>query len=249
MKKDLQHIYINMDDSGKISKYENHAIFAGIVFRNSNEKSKFINKYRSIIKDIKCEYCENTIENCSRCCPEIKGFLISNKDRRRIINLSKQFITFSTIIYNKNLSNEIITNKSSKGRFSEYAQRRIIKNTINHLIVNKSLDPNKPIYLHINIDQMPTKSNGYYSLREGLIEELKYGIINFNYAKHFKPIIYGDLEVEVIYKDSKNDRAIQMADIIANSIHQIFVINNNWQSAYEKLKNNLKVDIILRLPN
>ena len=50
MVKNIQHIYINMDDSGKISKYEDFAIFAGIIFKNSNEKSKFINKYKSIIK-------------------------------------------------------------------------------------------------------------------------------------------------------------------------------------------------------
>lgn len=249
MVKNIQHIYINMDDSGKISKYEDFAIFAGIIFKNSNEKSKFINKYKSIIKNIKCQYCNNEISSCNHICPEIKGIIISNKDRRRLINLSKQFTTFSTIIYNKNLSSEIITNKNSKGRFSEYAQRRIIKNSVNYLIKDKSINPNMPIYLHINIDQMPTKSNGYYSLREGLIEELKYGIINYNYAKCFKPIIYGDLQVEVIYKDSKKDCAIQMADIIANTIRQTFVITSDWDSANKKLKENFKIDIILRLPN
>ena len=246
---DIQHIYLNMDDSGKISRFEDCSIFAGIVFTNSDEKSSFVNKYKSIIKNIKCNYCENNNSNCNNDCPEIKGINISNTNRRQLMNLSKKYITFASITYNKNLNSNIINDVGSKGRFCEYAQRRIIKQTIKHLINAKIIDPNKPIYLHVNIDEMPTKSNGYYSLKDGLIEELKYGIRNYNYGITFKPIVNSSLEVQVLYKDSKYDSSIQMADIIANTVRRQFVFNNSWVEFYDYLSNKLNIDVILRLPN
>lgn len=245
---DYQHIYLYMDDSGKISKYEDYAVFAGIVFKDTKEKSKFSNMYRSIVNSIKCKYCNENSEECSQECPEIKAYTIKPSHRRRMINLSKEYTTFSSVIYNKNLRSYIINDKRSKGRFNEYAQRRLIKATINHLISLNIINPNLPLFLHINIDEMPTKSNGYYTLRDGLIEELKYGIQNFNYGIFHKPILYGALQLEVVYKDSKKDFGIQMADILANTVRHSFVINNNWFDTSKYLKEKCHFNVLLRLP-
>lgn len=245
---DMQHIYIYMDDSGKISKFEDYAVFAGIVIKDGKQKSEFNNKYRAIVNSIKCKYCEKTNDNCKNECPEVKAVAISPTHRRRIINLSKSFTTFGVITYNKSLYSHIINDKGAKGRFNEYAQRRIIKNTVQHLINSGAINPNMPVYLHVNIDEMPTKSNGYYSLKDGLVEELRHGIINYNYSKQFKPIIHSDLEIQVIYKDSKKDLGIQMEDILANTIRHSFVINNNWFDTSEYLKRKCHIDVILRLP-
>ena len=67
-----------------------------------------MNKYRSIIEDIKCSYCENAIDLCEKTCPEIKGINISNSDRRRVLNLSGDYTTFGTVIFNKNLKEDIV---------------------------------------------------------------------------------------------------------------------------------------------
>jgi hypothetical protein len=245
---DYQHIYLYMDDSGKISKSEDYAVFAGIVFQNTSEKSKFTNMYRQINEEIKCKYCTEDNQTCSLVCPEIKAFSIKPKHRRRIINLSKEYTTFATVIYNKNLHGYIVNNKASKGRFNEYAQRRIIKTTINNLISRRIINPNLPVYLHVNIDEMPTKTNGYYTLHDGLIEKLRYGIINYNYGTIHKPILHNDLKLNVVYKDSKNDFGIQMADILANTVRHSFVINNNWFETSEYLRAKCHLDILLRLP-
>lgn len=247
---DYQHVYLYMDDSGKISRYEDYAIFAGIVFTNTNQKSEFSNKYRRIINDIKCNYCESQPANCDKKCVEVKASHISNSDRRRIMQLSKKFITFGVIIYNKNIQHkDIIDRPQSKGRFVEYYQRRIIKRTMEKLIFTKQINPNKPIYLHVNIDEMPTKTNGYYTLREGIREEFLSGIINFNYQKTFKPIIFSDFDIDVLYKDSKYDLGIQMADILANTIRRSFTLNNNWFDSYDYITKKLDIDVVLRLPN
>lgn len=247
--KNVQHIYLFMDDSGKISKYEDYAVFGGIVFSDSNEKSMFMNKYRSVIKEIKCSYCQFEIGSCSNTCPEIKGINIKNSDRRRLLNLSGSFTTFGAVIMNKMVRSDIINRVASKGRFAEYSQRRLIKKVVENLISRKIIDPDKDVYLHINIDEMPTKTNGYYTLQEGLFEELKHGIINFNYAVSFPAIINGNLEVQVIYKDSSKDCCIQMADIIANTIRRTLIVNNNWFDSYEYFKKIIKLDVVLRLPN
>ena len=68
----LQTIYINIDDSGKLSKKEIVSIYGGIVFLSKEEKDKFITQYRSIINDIKCHYCNQKEENnCNKTCPEM----------------------------------------------------------------------------------------------------------------------------------------------------------------------------------
>ena len=246
----MQHIYIYMDDSGKISNHEEIAIFAGIVFSTNEEKSTFYNKYNSILKDVKCDYCPQNTSVCDSKCIEIKGNgSLSNSDRRRFIQLSKQFKTFATVIFNRNIFPEIRNNASSKGRFIEYSQRRVIKSIVEHLINDNVIDPQQDLCININIDEMPTKSNGYYSLEDGIYEELAVGILNFDYGKQFPKVIYGNLKVKVVYKDSKYDLGIQMADIIANSIHRAFVFNSNWFETKKYLTDKLGINVLLRLPN
>ena len=243
-----QHIYFYIDDSGKISRFEDYAIFAGIVFTDSKEVSAFKNKYKSILRSIKCTYCEQTADSCSRNCPEVKGVILRSTDRRRVMNLSKQFVTFATVIYNQDLARDIIGRTQSKGRFVEYAQRRLIKETTRFLIGQKLIDPNLPVYMHINIDEMPTKSNGYYTLQEGVREELVNGISNFNYNYVFRPVLFSGFEIQVLYRDSARDVCIQMADIISNTVRHSFIVNSNYYQAKSYLMERQGLNVILRLP-
>ena len=75
----MQEIYINLDDSGKLTKKELLSVYGGIVFLSKKEKDKFITQYRSIINDIKCKYCKNK-STCNKKCPEIKNTNIKNSD-------------------------------------------------------------------------------------------------------------------------------------------------------------------------
>ena len=235
----MQYLYLYIDDSGKLNNNEDYAIFAGILFKSNQERIEFANKYKTIISEIKAKYSSQ----------EIKGSGLHSDDRRRIMMLSKSFTTFGTVIYNKILTTVDMNDKASRGRFEEYAQRRLIKKVINYLKNKNLINVNAPIRLHICIDEMPTKTNGYYTLKNGLYEELKHGIQNWNYGKKFEPIVYGDLKVDVIYKDSKKNIGIQMADIIANTIRRTFVFNGNWFTSRDYVQDKLKIDVLLRLPN
>ena len=47
-----QEIYINLDDSGKLTSKEHVSVYGGLVFFSKKGKDKFITQYRSIVKDI-----------------------------------------------------------------------------------------------------------------------------------------------------------------------------------------------------
>lgn len=196
-----QEIYINLDDSGKLTKKEQISVYGGLVFLSKCEKDKFITQYRSIINDIKCSYCK-VLDKCNHICPEIKNTNIKASDKRRIMNYIKKYYIVALVIKNENVYEHIKDSKAAKGRFIDYSIRRMIKEIIKTLIKNKNINPNKPIKIIINIDQQSTKNNGYYKLHDGLVEELKYGIVNYNYSKTIKPILFSDLEIKISYQDS-----------------------------------------------
>lgn len=150
------------------------------------------------------------------------------------------------IINNGKIYEHIINDKASKGRYIDYALRRMIKGIIINLISNKKLNPNNPVKLVLNIDQQSTKSNGYYNLNDGLIEELKYGIVNFNYGKKHSPILYNDLDIKLTYQKSDKSYVVQAADLVAGTVRKKTIdFYNDSISLYKNLE---FVDYKLFLP-
>lgn len=227
MRKNIQEIYINLDDSGKLTTKERISVYGGLVFLSKKEKDKFITQYRSIINDIKCGYCSNNVECCKKACPEIKNTNIKRNDKRRIMNYIKKYYVIALVIKNDYVYEHIKDNKAAKGRFVDYSIRRMIKEVVNSLIKSNRINPNKPIRLIINIDEQTTKSNGYYNLRDGLIEELKYGIVNYNYSVKLNPIIFSDLDIVISYQDSGKSFLVQAADLLAGTIRKTAIDNKN----------------------
>lgn len=221
----VQEIYINLDDSGKLTSKEKISVYGGIVFLSKMEKDKFITQYRSIINDIKCGYCISK-ENCNHICPEIKNTNVKSNDKRRIMNYIKKYYVVGLIINNEDVYSHIKENKAAKGRFIDYALRRLIKEIIISLIKLKNIDPYIPLKIIINIDQQSTKSNGYYNLKDGLVEELKYGIVNFNYSTKIKPVIFSELEIKLSYQNSRKSYVVQAADLLAGTIRKKVLENN-----------------------
>lgn len=52
-----QEVYINLDDSGKLTSKEHICVHGGVVFLSKCEKDKFITQYKSIVESLKCKYC------------------------------------------------------------------------------------------------------------------------------------------------------------------------------------------------
>lgn len=240
-----QEIYINLDDSGKLTTKEAISVYGGLVFFSKNEKDKFITQYRSIINSMKCKYCDHT-DKCDNKCPEIKNTNIKPADKRRMMNYIKKYFVVALVINNEHVYDHIINNKAARGRFTDYAIRRMIKELVKRLIRFGKVDPNKPLRLIINIDQQTTKSNGYYTLQDGIIEELKYGIINYNYGNTFAPTVFNELDLSLNYQESKGSYVVQAADLLAGTIRKtaLAAIRNN-ANIYEKVSKLAEFVIVL----
>lgn len=209
-------IFTYMDDSGKLTKYENVSIYAGIVFFSKEEKDKFINFYRSINNDIKCKYCHN---KCFKC-PEIKNINIKPTDKRRIFNLLKKYYMIGVIIDNTKVYENIKDSKKARRRFIEYSIRRLTKEYFQDLINKKIINPDDDIIFIFNMDQENTKSDAYYNLRDGIYKELKYGVHNIKNQSNFKPILKNLKEIRFTYHDSKHCYGVQAADLIAGTLRR-----------------------------
>jgi len=225
----IQTIYINIDDSGKLVTGEKVAIYAGLLFTSKKEKDKFITQYRSIVQNLKCKYCNNHIIECKNNsnCPELKHNMLKPKHNRQLMNYIKKYSILCCVINNDNIYPNIKNNTASRGRFLDYALKLLIKQTIKGLIHENLINPNNPVNLVINIDEQTTKTNGYYSLRDGIIEELKYGIYNYNYSIIHKPILNSELDVKICYQKSEKSYLIQASDLIAGTIRRTYLNNIN----------------------
>ena len=243
-----QTIYINLDDSGKLVSNEKVSIYAGLVFLSKNEKDKFITQYRSIVQNIKCKYCKKDITKCSnnKACPELKHNMLKAKHTRQLMNYIKKYSILGCIINNDKVYDNIKKDTSSRGRFLDYSLKLLIKQTIKELIKENLVDANLPTKLILNIDEQTTKTNGYYNLKDGIFEELKYGIYNYNYSKMYNPILHDDLDVRVCYLKSEKSYLIQAADLIAGTIRRTYL--NNIDSITEFSKKINFVNYRLFLP-
>ena len=124
----MQEIYINLDDSGKLTKKELLSVYGGIVFLSKKEKDKFITQYRSIINDIKCKYCKNKIEF------EVAGTryskdLMENKDKIK----NDSVLRLEVVNYKDELAVKILTNVDNNLIELGYVPRYYAKEVANLL--------------------------------------------------------------------------------------------------------------------
>lgn len=236
LRDNLQTIYINLDDSGKLVDTEKVSVYAGIVFTSKQDKDKFITQYRSIVQSIKCKYCKKDSLKCNDKfkCPELKHNMLKPKHNRQLVNYIKKYSTICCVINNDKVYSNIKDNRASRGRFLDYAIKLLIKQVVKSFIKEKRINPDLPIKLIVNIDEQTTKTNGYYNLKDGILEELKYGIINYNYGCILNPIVNSDLEVSICYQKSEKSYLIQASDLIAGTVRNLYLRNINDSMEFSK---------------
>lgn len=249
----IQTIYINMDDSGILMKGnldEPIFVYGGIIFLSKEEKDDFIRQYSALVNNIKPKYCSDFKKdislsqthclthykrNCKYNCPELKSSLIEPSDKRRFLNLIKKYTCSVAVVNNTRLYDSVVKDKASKGRFKDYVTRRLVKEIIKQLISENRINPENPVKLILNLDEQATKSNGYYDLKSGIIEELQYGIVNYNYDTFFTPIL-SNVDVDVYHQDSYNSLCVQAADLIVGEVRhkRIDFLNSQDFSLYSQ---------------
>ena len=82
-------------------------------------------------------------------------------------------------------------------------------------------------------------------MRDGIIEELKYGILNYNYSTFHTPIVNSDLEVNVCYQKSDKSYLIQASDLVAGTIRKLYLNNINDFSEFSKRTEFINYKIML----
>lgn len=91
----IQNIYINMDDSGRLVKGEPEElvfVYGGVFFQSLKEQENFSRQYKALVDLIKPKYCldfrkdlnlqndfclTHNHQNCKYVCPELKSIKFS----------------------------------------------------------------------------------------------------------------------------------------------------------------------------
>lgn len=211
----MKKISIFIDDSGVFHSNHNYFVYAGFCFISDEDKISAKRRYRSLNTRIRRA---NAIEG------ELKASTLERRHKNALFKVLKDEISFSVSVNLSSVRTGIMTDKKSRQRFKDYALKRVVKNLFKKLLEQGLISKNDDIELFVNIDQQGFATNGLYGLGDGILEELKYGITNFNYGTFYPPILEGKFVVHTKSCVSENDYLIQAADILANRI---------WNS-YEK---------------
>ncbi|WP_156018878.1 DUF3800 domain-containing protein [Streptococcus ruminantium] len=217
----MKKISIFIDDSGVFHSNHNYFVYAGFCFISDGDKISAKKRYRSLNTKIKKT---KAIDG------ELKASNIERKHRNALFKVLKDEISFSVSVNLSSVQASVMMDKKSRQRFKDYAIKRVVKNLFKKLIEQGLISKTDDIELFVNIDQQGFATNGLYGLGDGILEELKYGITNFNYGTFYPPILEGKFIVHTKSCVSENDYLIQAADILANRI---------WNS-YEKQVSELR---------
>lgn len=207
------------DDSGVLHKNEpsGYFVYAGYVFTDretlDSAKRKYINANKKIKKSL------NRTD-------ELKAANLAPKHKRALFNSVSEFESVAVVVDISRVYNHILADKKSICRYKDYVLKRCVKNKLSELLSSGSLSKDEDIRIVIYIDEQLTATNGYYDLRDSIMEELKFGIVNFDYGIHHPHLFDGDVQVEILYCDSSMNYLIQASDILANRIWTSYRTNN-----------------------
>lgn len=214
----MQEIIFFFDDSGVLHKKEasGYFVYAGYVFTDREELLSAKRKYVNANKQLK--------EKLGRK-DELKAAKLEAKHRRSLLNCVKQFDSVAVAVNIKKVYDYILADKKSICRYKDYIIKRCVKNKLKRLIANGRIRSDADIAISIYMDEQLTATNGYYDLRDSIREELKYGIVNFDYGTRHESLFEQNVVVNIFYCDSSKNYMIQASDILANRIWTSFKCN------------------------
>lgn len=225
-------IFIYSDESGVFDKVHNDIfVFGGLIFLSKENRDTASRMYSKAEKDI-CKSAEYLRGK------EAKACFLSNNDKGKLFRSLNSFIKFGVIIDQASVYDRIFSNKKSKQRFLDYAYKIAVKNCLESLINDRTIDPSGKHNMYFNVDEHSTATNGIYELHETLEEEFKYGIYNYDFGFYREPIFPNLNDLKVSFCDSKAKPLIRAADIISNKIYHK-AVSNDYK--YLRTRNNLYI--------
>lgn len=207
----MQEVIFYFDDSGVFHRNANsdYFVYAGYVFTNKEEYKAAKRKYVDANKKIKKALGRTD---------ELKACNIENKHKRALFNSVREFDSLAICVNISNIYDCILDNKKSICRYKDYVLKLGVKKQLTKFISEGTLKKNEDIHISIYIDEQLTATNGYYDLRESIVEELQFGIKNFDYGVVHKNVFNSKVKVDIYYCDSSHNYMVQASDILANRI-------------------------------
>ena len=169
---------------------------------------------------------------------ELKAANLEVRHKRALFNSVREYDSVDVVVDISRVYNHILADKKSICRYKDYVLKRCVKNKLNHLIADGIISKDEEIKISIYIDEQLTATNGYYDLRDSIMEELQYGIANFDYGIRHPHLFDANVSVNIQYCDSSSNYMIQASDILANRI---------WTSYRTKNRNLRQIDSHLTL--
>lgn len=212
-------IYIYSDESGVFDYLHNdYFVFAGVIFFSKQEKDDMERKY------IHAENCIRS-RNGTKNNEELKACNLSHKNKGKLYRSLNNCFKFAIIIDQKSILKKIFDHKKSKQRYLDYAYKIGLKRCFKYLIDNNKIIPNNINNINVFVDEHTTATNGRYELREGLLNEFKYGTFNNDWEIFFSPILPYMNDLKVTFCDSKSKILVRAADIVANKVYYLKTSN------------------------
>lgn len=202
-------VYIYGDESGVFdNKHQKYYVFGGVLFLDKSCRDDVNRQYLSLERKIAKSYEQGL---------ELKAYNLKTKHRASLFKVTSKGVRYAFIIKLDSVHEKIFEHPKSKQRFLDYVYKVGLKRVLKRLMHNQALDPNKVNNIIIRFDEHNTATNGRYELREAIEKEFKIGTFNDNYKNYFEPIFPSMKgQVEVTFKDSRDDALIRASDIIAN---------------------------------
>ena len=218
-------IFIYSDESGVFdNKHYDYFVFGGLIFLNSKEKNNATNKYISVEKKIR-----NRLKLSNDV--EIKASFLHNhiNYKRWLYNTLSKYYKFGVVIKLKEVYPSIYITKESKRRHLDYAFKIALKEELKYLSSNNIIILDDIVNINIYVDEHSTATNGIYDLRNGILNELKYGTYNMQFNNFYKPIIPKLNSLNLQFVNSKKSILVRASDIIANKIYSDMLKNKPIQ--------------------
>lgn len=216
-------IYVYSDESGVFDKVHNDVyVFGGIIFLSKEQKDECLHKYKhaeNIVRD------NGNYDRSS----EIKGNNITIKQKYGLFRSLNQYYKFGAVIYEKNVTDRIFSDKKSKQRYLDYVYKIALKYAFQRLIKIGIIPPSQVKTIYIYADEHTTATNGRYELKEALEQEFKIGTINYRYNCFYEPIFSDLKSVQLNFCNSESHTLIRAADIIANNLFHSAVSSVEFQ--------------------
>lgn len=206
-------IFVYADESGVFDREHNDVfVFGGLIFLCREERDLARRRYQSAERVLR----EAGAAKGHR---EMKAIYLNNKQKSSMYRSMNPYHRFGVVVFQKQVNENIFSNRKSKQRFLDYVFKRGLKNALEKMIDAGELSVDSVDNIYVIMDEHTTATDGRYELRESLESEFKIGTFNGVWNRYFPPLFPDMNTVELQLRDSCQEALIRSADITANRLY------------------------------